>query len=344
MKRYLPLTVLATLLAAAQFLSHAQSPVSSTSRLAAAEKGASSGAPTETPIGEKWWPSRWGADDERGAANLITPEKVLEATELIRTGQIYPVGRVYEYGMPLPGKRHFSLTIPGSPSAGPEGENRMVSHDEMFSGEIGQVGTQMDGLGHVGVRLDDDDYFYNGFRLSEFGDGYGLKRLGVENIGAFFTRGVLIDVAGYKRVERLEPGYAITPDDLKGALKAQGVAITRGDVVLVNTGHGKLWMKDNETFGAGEPGLGLAAAQWLIAQDIALVGSDNWAIEVVPHEDPKRPFEVHQWTLTKNGIYHLENLDLEKLAADRVYEFAFVFSPVPIRGATGSPGNPICVR
>jgi kynurenine formamidase len=309
----------------------------------------SQGSPTEgkqdeTPVGPKWWPSKWGEGDQRGAANLISPEKVAEAGRLIRDGKIFQLGRVYEYGMPLPGKRHFSLTIPGVPTAEPEGENMMVSHDEMFSGEIGQIGTQMDGLGHVGVRLPDDDYFYNGFKLSEFGDAYGLKKLGVENIGAFFTRGVLIDVARYKGVERLQNGYAITPADLEGALKAQGGKITKGDVVLVRTGHGRLWMKDNETYGAGEPGLGLAAAKWLTDRDICLVGSDNWAIEVVPHENPKRPFEVHQWTITRNGVYHLENLDLEQLAADRVYEFAFVFVPVPIRGATGSPGNPIAVR
>ena len=345
MKRYLPLVVLAVLLGFAGFLTDSQDGLAPRKRAAAAEGAAGGSAvQAETPIGKKWWPSRWGPDDERGAANLITPEKVRQATGLIHRGEIYQVGRVYEYGMPLPGNRHFSLTIPGSPSSGPIGENQMVSHDELFSGEIGQIGTQMDGLGHVGVRLEDDEYFYNGFRLSEFGDGYGLKRLGVENVGVFFTRGVLIDAAGYKGVERLETGYVITPEDLKGALKAQGSEITRGDVVLINTGHGKLWMKDNEAFGAGEPGLGLAAAKWLIAEDIALIGSDNWAIEVVPHEDPDRPFEVHQWTLTKNGIYHLENLDLERLTADRVYEFAFIFSPVPIRGATGSPGNPICVR
>lgn len=301
-------------------------------------------ASAETPVGPKWWPSRWGPEDQRGAANLLTPEKVIEASKLIGEGRVFQLGRVYEYGMPLPGKRHFSLTIPGSPTAESEGENQMVSHDEMFSGEIGQVGTQMDGLGHVGVRLADDDYFYNGFKLSEFGNAYGLEKLGVENIGAFFTRGVLVDVARYKNAERLEPGYAITPADIQGALEAQNVEIGRGDVVLLRTGHGKLWMKDNATYGAGEPGIGLEAAKWLIAQDIVMVGSDNWAIEVVPHEDPNRPFEVHQWTLTKNGVYHLENLDLEELASERVYEFAFVFSPVPMKGATGSPGNPIAVR
>jgi hypothetical protein len=140
-------------------------------------------AQPETPIGPRWWPSEWGPDDQRGAANRLTPQKVLEANRLIRTGKIYSLGRLYEHGMPLFGKRHFSLTIPGSPTGGPDGANRLVYHDEMFSGEIGQIGTQLDGLGHIGVRMAGDDYFYNGFRRSEFGKAYGLEKLGVENVG-----------------------------------------------------------------------------------------------------------------------------------------------------------------
>jgi hypothetical protein len=93
--------------------------------------------PPETPIGPRWWPSEWGPKDQRGAANRLTPERTAEAARLIRTGKTYQLGRLYEHGMPLPGKRHFSLTIPGSPTGGPEGKNRMVYHDEMFSGEIG---------------------------------------------------------------------------------------------------------------------------------------------------------------------------------------------------------------
>jgi kynurenine formamidase len=298
----------------------------------------------DTPVGPKWWPSPWGADDQRGAANRITPQKVLEANKLIRTGKVYSLGRVYEHGMPLPGKRHFSLTIPGSPTQVAEGKNMLVSHDEMFSGEIGQVGTQLDGLGHVGVRLPDDDYFYNGFKLAEFGDAYGLKKLGIENVGVFFTRGVLVDVATHKRADRLEPGHVITAKDLQDTLKAQGVRVNEGDAVFIRTGHGKLWMKDNKTYGDGEPGIGMEAARWLSAQKTVLTGADTWAIEVVPHENPDRPFEVHQWMLTRHGIYNLENLDLEGLAADKVYEFAFIFAPLRLRGATGSPGNPIAVR
>ena len=259
-------------------------------------------------------------------------------------GKVYSLGRVYEHGMPLPGKRHFSLTIPGSPTGGPSGKNQGVYHDDLFSGEIGQIGTQLDGLGHVGVRIGDDDYFYNGFRRSQFGTAYGLEKLGIENVGVFFTRGVLVDVAAAHRVERMKAGEVITPGDLEAALKAEGLAVREGDVVLIRTGHGRLWMKDNAAYGAGEPGIGMEAARWLADRKIALVGTDTWATEVVPPEDPDRPFPVHQHLLVRNGIYNLENLDLEDLARDRVHEFAFIFAPLRLKGATGSPGNPIAVR
>ncbi|HJT76926.1 MAG TPA: cyclase family protein [Gemmataceae bacterium] len=298
----------------------------------------------ETPIGPRWWPSEWGPQDQRGAANRMTPDKVREAVRLIREGKVYSLGHTYEYGMPTLGKRHFSLVIPGSPTGGPDGQNRVVYHDDLFSGEIGQVGTQLDGLGHVGVRLGGDDYFYNGFRRSEFGKAYGLEKLGVEHVGVFFTRGILLDMAAYKGVARMRVGEVITPEDLEGAMKKEGVKVGEGDVVLLRTGHAQLWMKDNEAFNKGEPGIGVPAARWLCAQKITLVGSDTWATEVVPPENKDRPFEAHQVLLTRHGVYNLENMALEELARDKVYEFAFIFAPLPLKGATGSPGNPIAVR
>ena len=139
-------------------------------------------------------------------------------------------------------------------------------------------------------------------------------------------------------------GEVVTAEDLDGALRKEGVSIGEGDVVLLRTGHWQLWMKDNEAFSKGEPGLGVAAARWLCDRKITLVGSDCWATEVVPPENKDRPFEVHQLLIVRNGIYNLENLDLEQLARDKVYEFAFIFAPLPLKGATGSPGNPIAVR
>ena len=247
--------------------------------------------------------------------------------------------------MPLVGKRHFSLTIPGLPSGEPAAgaQNRLVSNDEMVSAEIGQVGTQFDGLGHVGVRVGTDDRFYNGFKLTEFGDTYGLKQLGIENVGPIFTRGVLLDIAALKG-RQLSVGQVITAADLQAAAQQARVTLRPGDIVLIHTGHGSLWMKDNAQYGSGEPGIGMEAAKWLADQKIAMVGADTWAVEAVPGENARRPFEVHQFLLTRNGIYILENLDLTDLARDKVNEFAFVFSPLRLQGATGSPGNPIAIR
>jgi kynurenine formamidase len=298
----------------------------------------------QQPAADRWWPSEWGKDDQRGAANRWTTDKTLEARSLIKTGEIVQLGRVYEHGMPIPGKRHYSLTIPGLPTGGPVGKTQLVHNDELISGEIGQIGTQFDGLGHVGRRIGADDVFYNGNKLADFGDTYGLKKLGVENVGPIFTRGVLLDVAQAKRVRRLDPGYAITPADLQAALKLAATELRPGDAVLIRTGHGQLWMTDNEAYAASEPGIGLAAARWLAEKKVSLVGSDNWAVEVVPAENPDEPFPAHHWLLTRNGIYILENLDLEALAAGGASEFAFIFAPLRLKGATGSPGNPIAVR
>jgi kynurenine formamidase len=301
----------------------------------------------ETPIGKRWWPSEWGPDDQRGAANRQGPAKVLEATQLIKTGKVYQLGRVYEDGMPIPpgSKRVYSLSIPGSPTSGdPIGKNQMVSFDELVTAQIGQVGTQLDGLAHVGVRVGRDDLFYNGFNRADFARAYGMLKLGIENVGPMFTRGVLLDVAGIRKRDRLPVGYAITPQELQACVDAHHLEIRPGDVVMLHTGHGKLWMKDNATYNDGEPGIGIAAARWLSDKKITLVGADNWAIEVIPPEDPQIQYPVHQWNLVRNGIHNLENLDLSELAADQVYEFAFVFSPLRLKGATGSPGNPIAVR
>jgi hypothetical protein len=128
---------------------------------------------------EKWWPSKWGATDELGASNHMTPQKVLDAAKWIRDGKVYKLGRVYEQGMPLFGARAFTLRIPGGPTGGPFGDNKLVYHDEFLAAEIGQTGTQFDALGHIGIQLGKDGdksemHFYNGFTAAEISDAYGL--------------------------------------------------------------------------------------------------------------------------------------------------------------------------
>jgi kynurenine formamidase len=282
--------------------------------------------------------SPWGPSDQRGAANRITPQKVLEAKEMMTRGAVYQLGRSYDTSMPLFGSRHFSLKIPQL--FGPFGTNETTYHDELVSGEIGQVGTQFDGMGHLGVG----DVFYNNNHRRDFATADGLTKLGIENVGAIVTRGVLVDVAAYKGVARLDGGYEITLADLRGTLERQRVDIRSGDVVIVHTGWGSLWGVDNAAFNAESPGIGLEAGRWLVEREVVVVGSDTWATEAVPNPNSDLAFPVHQLLIPRNGIYIFENLLTEDLARDRVYEFAFFFAPLKLKGATGSPGNPLAIR
>ena len=263
---------------------------------------------------------------------------MLEAKNAITKGVVYQLGHVYEPGMPMFGTRHYSLRIPQAFKM--PGTNEAVYHDEIISGELGQIGTQFDGLGHLGMG----DLFYNGNRRSEFAQAEGLTKLGIENVGAIVTRGVLIDVAKFKGVDQLPPRYEITPADLKGALQRENVQIRSGDVVLIHTGWSSLWMKDNAKYGESEPGIGLAAGQMLVDAEVVVVGADTWGVEVMPNPNASLSAPVHQLFLARNGIYLHENLITADLARDSVYEFVYMFAPLRLKGATGSPGNPIAIR
>ncbi len=314
-----------------------------------------------TPIAGKWWPSRWGEGDQTGSTNHMTPEVALDAVSLIKKGKVYSLGRVYEYGMPLFGQRVFALRIPGAPTGGAFGANQIIWHDEILTTEIGQVGTQFDGLAHIGARVGEagdlsQEVFYNGFTTKDMHNNdaemgstagaYGLQALGMEHVKPFFCRGILFDVMSLKG-RMLDKGEEITVADLQACLERQGMSeadITEGSACMWRTGWGEeLWMKDNARFNSGEPGIGVGAAEWLAAKGISVGAADVWAIECVPNPDPNLAFPVHQIFLPKNGIHILENVRLDHLANDGVYKFAFIFSTLPIKGATGSPGNPIAV-
>jgi kynurenine formamidase len=161
-----------------------------------------------------------------------------------------------------------------------------------------------------------------------------------------FTRGVLIDIARDKG-RMLESGEEILLEDMAQALAAQNMSlddIHAGDVVLINTGWGRLWKVDNDKYNDGAPGIGMQVARWLIERNIVLVGSDTWNTEVQPHPDPSFNYSVHNELLTKAGIYIQENLYLEELSANDLFEFAYVYNRVPLKGATGSPGSPMAIR
>jgi kynurenine formamidase len=298
------------------------------------------------PLGNQWWPSPWGPQDQRGANNRITPAKVLEAARLIKRGKIYQLGRVLEKGIPLFGERLGAhVVIPGTPTGGPFGKQQLYYHDELFVGEIGQAGSQFDGLGHIGMVAGDGKIrYFNGFPQEDVGSAYGLKKLGMEHLQPFFTRGILLDVLALKGGDRLPIDYVITMDDVRQTLQRQGIMEPgEGDAVLFRTGHGKLWKKDNAEYNKGCPGPGLTVGRWLADRKIAVVGADSWPAEAVPGEDPDLPFGCHTLWITMHGIFINENLDLEELSADRAYEFAWSFNPLPLKGATGGPGNSVAI-
>ena len=296
-----------------------------------------------TPVlaADDWMKSKYGPDDQAGASNLMTPAKALEAVKLMKTGKVISIGRTYEAEMPLFGSRAFAVRGTGGLAGGPFGDNKVVWMDDFLATEIGQVGTQFDGLGHIGVAGDDGATFYNGVKAKDMVGGYGLKKNGMEHIKPFFTRGIVLDITAV-RGGPMDKGQEITVADIEKALEMQKIAPPKsGDVVLFHTGWGRHWIKDNATFNSGCPGIGLAAAKWLIEKDVAIVGADTWPVEVVPNPNPKNAFDVHQELLAKNGIFIHENIATERLTEAGVSEFAYIFSPLPIKGATGSPGAPL---
>ena len=283
-------------------------------------------------------PSKWGATDERGAANLLTPESVLNASKLIRTGEVVELGRVLSMDMPLFGTRRFDIHT--KRTGGPMGSNKRYTNEELVISEIGQVGTQFDMFSHQSI----DNSHYNCFATDEITSRNGFTKLGVEKIGAIYTRGVLIDVAAAKGVDTLVAGYEITSADLQDAVAKQGITLKRGDAVLIHTGWGKLWGVDNAKYNASGPGIGVEAAEWLAKQEPVLFGSDNVPVEVLPNPDKSISLPIHQIALVVHGIFLLENMKLDELAAKKVYEFAFVVQPLKIKGGTGSTVAPIAIR
>ena len=283
-------------------------------------------------------PSKWGAGDQRGSGNMMKPETVLRAAKLIRTGEVFELGAVLS---PDPREafinagRVFNIYTKPSPPI----PNARQVNEELVVTELGQIGTQFDAFAHQMWG----DSFYNCFKLGDIGTRTGFKKLGVEHVGGLVTRGVLIDVAGLKGVDMLPTSYLITPEDLQQALAKANQKVQPGDAVLIRTGWSKLMGKENERYGTLNPGIGIAAGQWLLAQEPMMIAADNCCVEVRPSERP-HSLPIHAMMLIQHGVYLLENLELEALAAARAYEFAFIVQPLKIKGATGSAIAPIAVR
>ena len=289
---------------------------------------------------QDWTKSKWGPDDEIGAANYMKPELVVKAAQLVKTGKTYALGIPVGSSTPAYPPRSFKVTIvqpgqAGNPGLGP---NKATYNDDMLDGWVG-VGSQLDGLGHLGI----EHVYYNGNKVADFADPTGLKKLGVEKIPPMVTRGVLLDMAAYYNTDIVKEGTAFNVKEIEEAAKKQGVEIRQGDVVLFHTGWLSLIGKDDKRYGAAEPGLGVEGAKYLTGKGVVAVGADTWGVEVLPFEG-KTIFEVHQILLAMNGTYILENMDTAALAADKGYEFLFVLGQPRFKGGVQSMINPVAIR
>ena len=290
---------------------------------------------------DSFYPSKWGAEDELGAANLNSAERALAATKLVTTGKTYRLGVETNVKTPSYPPRYFHITVltPNQAPGQSLGENKFNFADDIINGWMG-TGSQLDGLGHAAI----DDVYYNGKHGRDFIRADGLTKYGTHNLPPFVTRGVLVDVAACKGVESMKEGEAISKADLVDCAAKQKTEIRKGDVVLINTGWIKLLGKDDARFGKGEPGIGAEAAAYLASLDVMAVGADQWALEVLPGEKKNILFPVHQELLTKNGIYILENIDTRELAKDKAYEFMFVLGAARMTGAVQMIINPVAIR
>lgn len=288
-----------------------------------------------------WWPSRYGAADQLGSLNELTPARTAAAARLVRQGAVVDLGRVLDEATPkFPGRywhQTADLTAYAANTRRPDGnargwgQNHINWITEIQTGTF-QVGTQLDSIGHLQIG----DRFYNGWRLNDVVEPWGLNRFGMESVPPIATRGVLLDVAAYKETAQLPRGYVITVADLQGTLRRQKLTLRAGDAVLIHTGWGSLWGRDNARFLSGEPGVGLAAARWLYSQRAAITGADTWSYGPVPGEDPTRPFLVPQTMYVRWGLFGLENLATEELARRRVYQFLFLLTHAKTRGSTAA--------
>lgn len=276
---------------------------------------------------------RWGDDDQKGTLNLITSDHVISAARLVKEGKVYSLSMPLAADGPQWPERHktwqtTSLLSVGDGAGFSDDIVMMHSHS----------GTHMDSLCHLWY----DYQLYNGFDVREHVTSSGTTRNGIENVPAIVGRGILLDIAGWKGVQHLALGETISASDLDQCAASQNVAVTSGDIVLVNTGWMNIFERDRAMFDSGEPGLDMSTIEWLHKHDVSAIGADNHGVEVIASMPPMElPF--HFAAIRDLGLYLLENLKLQPLADDKHYEFLFVAAPLQLTSAVGSPINPLAV-
>jgi len=283
---------------------------------------------------------RWGADDEAGALNLIGPQQVLRAAGLVREGRVVALAQPLSHATPVPrhraGLQHFMGRDGGDYAAGARRPGGFSFAEDTVVMPL-HIGTHIDALCHAWC----DGRMFNNYRETTMRSTSGATKLGVETLPPAFTRGLLLDVVAL-RGRPLEAGEVVTKADLQACLARDGVEVEPGDAVLLHTG----WLaqqrgRKDVDFNV-EPGIDLEAGHWLAQQDVAIIGADNYAVEVLPFAEGT-VFPVHQCVIRDYGVALLEGLQLQPLVDTGRRQFLFVAAALPFVGATGSPLTPLAV-
>ena len=264
---------------------------------------------------------------------------MLAAAQLIVTGKVYSLGVETAEDSPAYGSRSFNIDIVASGANVEVGTDVVTSNDERVTTSFG-IGSQIDGLGHLGIG----NQYYNGLTAAEIVREDGLAELGTHQIPPIVTRGILLDMTQYFGVDMVSEGTAFNRAEIEAAASAQGLQIRSGDVVLFHTGWMQLLGVDNDRFISSQPGPGVEGAEYLAELGVVAIGADTPALEVIPFENPRRAFAVHQTLLAKQGVYILESMNTAELAADGVDEFMFVLGQPRFKGAVQAVINPIAIR
>jgi kynurenine formamidase len=292
-------------------------------------------------------------DPERGPAARQAPDDVLSALALPQQGKVFSLALPRYTGMPLFGSHPpFQVTMYCTPNGlrgdrkqpwGPLNEVNLGYMAEVVSG-TSHSGTHVDALAHM--TIGEDDHWYGGGNAREHLGDRGPTLGDGSKLPPFITRGVLLDVPGFRGVEALPAHEPVTGDELQAVADHQGVAVRPGDVVLVRSGYLSQWPDPDGLARHVTAGPDISAARWLLDQGAVAVGSDTETFEVQPAPDPGSPANpqpVHTLLLIENAIYLFESVYLEELARERAHEFLFVALPLKVQGATGSMLDPVAI-
>lgn len=291
---------------------------------------------------------------EVGPAGEMPDEMVVQATRLVRQGRRYSLAAPRFHRMPIWGS-HPPFQVLGYRSPhGLQVDGAKPWGDVRNEAGLGYMAEVVSSSVHSGAHVDALAHMTIGPRARWYGGGNAEEHLGdfgptfgdAAKLPPFFTRGVLLDVAGHRGVDCLDAGSPVCVDELRAIAGAEGVEVRRWDVLLVRTGYGGLWPDAEKMAAHTAPGPDISSARWLVERGVIAMGSDTEYFEVQPAPDPgtpSNPQPVHTHTLIENGVHLLEGIWLEELARDRVYEFLFVALPLKIHGATGSMIDPLAI-